>query len=822
MKKLYMLWILLIGLFSTGYAANEILIGGEAYHIDTLGFKKIGPDAWYTHVKFTQNSGSIRLMAYFLDINARNPYTEIRAVKAQDKNVATERPSSMATRKSQEGAVYFAGTNADFFSTKGDVGMPVGGCIVGGQVTRIPNDHPAFGMDNGTSLPYIGNMTFSGQVTAGENHYNIATVNAARGENQLVLYNSFFGTSTQTNGYGTEVQIVLEPGYDWEINTDIKARVTEMTTGTGNMNIGAGQAVLSGHGEGQVFLNKLQVGDVIDLCLNVSGTNITGAPRISDLVSGDRIILANGEVLNNDWAERHPRTAIGMSKDSARIYFCVVDGRSASSSGCTTKHLAAIIASAGAWTAVNLDGGGSSAMYIKELGVMNETSDGPERAVSNGIFAVCTAPTDEEIAEIRCEPYKIRLPRYGVIKPRFLGYNQYGVLLNSDMQGVEISCEPSLGYITEDGRLVVTHAEGGVLHAVYNQATADIPVEVVAGVEIEFRLDSVLIDNRIEYPIEVIGQVGLNTMEIMPSSLTWQVEDPSVCEVNEGILTGLSNGVTSVTGKLGDFTSSLKVKVEIPEAPVMIQDDFSDPDSWTVKLTSELKDVAVGTTGYPAGWNHGLNIQYTYTSGRAPMAKLTKPMYLYGLPDTIKFTYNAGDIPLKQLIIGLRPNNASSSVATTFKDALPLNQDVTLSIATSDLVTDATDIAVYPIAFDYVAFYLDPVASEKNKRYALNVKELSLCYQGVETGLVDPTVFSGLHVYPNPVTNGMIYVELQQHEVASVGVEIVSPAGILLQQIQATASDGKVAIPVNRLSSGIYFLKINQGDRTDVVKMLIQ
>jgi len=37
--------------------------------------------------------------------------------------------------------------------------------------------------------------------------------------------------------------------------------------------------------------------------------------------------------------------------------------------------------------------------------------------------------------------------------PEFLGYNQYGVLINKNLQGVTLSCSPEVGEIAPDGRL---------------------------------------------------------------------------------------------------------------------------------------------------------------------------------------------------------------------------------------------------------------------------------------------------------------------------------------------------------------------------------
>ncbi len=60
---------------------------------------------------------------------------------------------------------------------------------------------------------------------------------------------------------------------------------------------------------------------------------------------------------------RHPRTALGLSRDQKTLYLVVVDGRSAASVGMTCAELAALLKGFGSWTAMNLDGGGSSTMY---------------------------------------------------------------------------------------------------------------------------------------------------------------------------------------------------------------------------------------------------------------------------------------------------------------------------------------------------------------------------------------------------------------------------------------------------------------------------
>lgn len=109
-------------------------------------------------------------------------------------------------------------------------------------------------------------------------------------------------------------------------------------------------------------------------------------------VSGHPQILNAGTVVNRTDAlctARHPRTAVGLSQDKKKLYVLVVDGRQTISVGMTCMETAAQLKSVGAWMGMNLDGGGSSAMYLQGTGVVNSPSDGSERVVANhlAIFA---------------------------------------------------------------------------------------------------------------------------------------------------------------------------------------------------------------------------------------------------------------------------------------------------------------------------------------------------------------------------------------------------------------------------------------------------
>ena len=106
------------------------------------------------------------------------------------------------------------------------------------------------------------------------------------------------------------------------------------------------------------------------------------------VVSGKPLLVKDGGAIASypshaSLCVRNPRTAVGLSKDGKTLYLAVVDGRQSISVGMTCAELATLMKGLGAHTALNLDGGGSSAMYVAGAGIVNSPSDGAERTVGN-------------------------------------------------------------------------------------------------------------------------------------------------------------------------------------------------------------------------------------------------------------------------------------------------------------------------------------------------------------------------------------------------------------------------------------------------------
>lgn len=149
--------------------------------------------------------------------------------------------------------------------------------------------------------------------------------------------------------------------------------------------------------------------------LSISGSNIlvNGVPtKLSNAISGCPMIVDHGKPVTDEYIAAHlgashftqnaARTAIGYNEDRTKLIMLVVDkfttnkytsGEYAgfkASSGFAIKRMGQLMANLGCYTAMAFDGGGSSELYNKVLGVRNVPygENGYLRPVANGIFAV--------------------------------------------------------------------------------------------------------------------------------------------------------------------------------------------------------------------------------------------------------------------------------------------------------------------------------------------------------------------------------------------------------------------------------------------------
>ena len=274
--------------------------------------------------------------------------------------------------------------NADFFLFS-PPGVPVGLMVANGNLIGGPIAQPAFAADS-SGRAHIAQFETRGHIESRGVRYPIAGWNRVA-PNGVALFDRGWGTATDTASGVLEIGMEGHGTY----------RVARIDTTAAGIAISATSAVLrvgrNAPPSVQDAMRSLREGDSVRVSVSLAPFH----PR--DAVGGRPVLVRDGVVATRldtvgrqGFATgRHPRTAAGITRDGARILLVTVDGRQAPySDGMSLPELASLMLALGAWEAVNLDGGGSTAMVIADgpsaFRIANRPSDGGgERAVGNAV-----------------------------------------------------------------------------------------------------------------------------------------------------------------------------------------------------------------------------------------------------------------------------------------------------------------------------------------------------------------------------------------------------------------------------------------------------
>jgi hypothetical protein len=277
-----------------------------------------------------------------------------------------------------------AAVNGDFFviRTGSYQGDPSGLHIVQGELVSAPAGNSLWLDAEG--LPHIGRVTAQFRATGPDGLDLAFSLNEERADGGAVLYTPAIGASTRT-GPGLELVLEKSGAGDWlplRACGRYQARVAALH-GRGDVQLTPQIMVLS---IGPVLGRELRtpaLGTVISLHLKTS-PDLTG---VMTALGGGPVLLDAGE--SAQWPPpqpRHPRTVLGWNDE--HFFLTVVDGRQESLSiGMTYPELASLMGGLGCTHAINLDGGGSSTLWLDGY-IMNSPSDGRERRVANSLILV--------------------------------------------------------------------------------------------------------------------------------------------------------------------------------------------------------------------------------------------------------------------------------------------------------------------------------------------------------------------------------------------------------------------------------------------------
>lgn len=181
----------------------------------------------------------------------------------------------------------------------------------------------------------------------------------------------------------------------------------------------------------------------------------------------------------DDAVEIHPRTGVGVSRDRTKVIMMAVDGRGVSK-GATTRMVGDLLVYAGAYTGMNLDGGGSTTCWTDAFGVVNIPSDkSGERTVGDALFAVVDGDVDDKnIAELQFREWTHTMDSGETWRPVVYGYNKVGVLVNTDVKGFSLSVKGGIGEVSQPGEIKASAPGMGVVTAKLGSVTADVVVKV--------------------------------------------------------------------------------------------------------------------------------------------------------------------------------------------------------------------------------------------------------------------------------------------------------------------------------------------------------
>jgi uncharacterized protein YigE (DUF2233 family) len=317
----------------------------------------------------------------------------VRTVKAMDRVAGRETTTQLAAHLSaRSGRSVLVAVNADFFTLRAPQGVPLGAQVVNGEPLHANSGRPVFGM-TADARPWFGvdRITASVRTMRGTS-FPIGQVDVRPDSMRLALYNRFVGETTPSDTGAVEVLATIVRRARAAGDTMLVV-ARQVDTSSAGIPLGANDVVIAGKGRSAAFLRSgVAIGDTLAIALR---WNDAPAP-IAELVGGGTHLMRDGRSLapftGGADTLRHPRTAVGTTRDG-RLLLVVVDGRQGKySAGMTLAELTTLMTRLGAENALNLDGGGSTAMVVNGRVVNRPSDPGGERPVANALGVVGPEP----------------------------------------------------------------------------------------------------------------------------------------------------------------------------------------------------------------------------------------------------------------------------------------------------------------------------------------------------------------------------------------------------------------------------------------------
>lgn len=357
-----------------------------------------------------------------LEVNLNDPLTRLNLnINAPLNRLTTTGHQALLNNRVDHQVV--GAVNASFIETGTGSGLPANLIATNNQIIHYgilsPNaDGPnfnrnAFGLAK-DGKPLIDLYEPKLKMIHSDRELGIHSINTQRQNGEIVLFTPSHRSQTvaqQTSPYATEI-VVTNPSKNTNqlsFGDKITGTVSEITRigEAANTVIPENGFVLSAVGGALAeTLSNVAVGDqiTVDIAIDAKWQDAEYMIGTGPLLVKDGKVNINMNLTSSFVTQRHPRTVVAYSKDRAKVFLVTIDGRQNTySDGVSLQRIAEYVISLGADRAINLDGGGSTTMLVRNPGygfpaLANRPSDGNQRGISSTLQVVdLTAP--KQVAE---------------------------------------------------------------------------------------------------------------------------------------------------------------------------------------------------------------------------------------------------------------------------------------------------------------------------------------------------------------------------------------------------------------------------------------
>ena len=574
--------IVLTLFFGLNHSINSQVI------LDTVQHKQVGPGMFYS--KYI-----VHLIPWSIDVfeaDMTNQYFAIESVKAFELLAGgREKTSTMSIRKSFVGHWSVGAINGDFFDLA--TGAPNNIQVENGEVLRNERtDYPTVGFNLNKQVS-ISKPAVSGKVFLSDSSLEMNGINIARGTNSLIFYNQYYGASTGTTNTGFEA--IVNPIDRWFANDTIFCVVDTIIPSEKIRPIPDGSMVVSASGAVANYLSShLLAGDTVKIFLNV----LPSVSKLKEMMGGHPIIVKDGATASMDPNDpfvfnRHPRTAVGINIDTTKVFLVTVDGRQASSLGMNLYELSDLMLQFGVYQGINLDGGGSTTMVIRNEVVNSPSDPSGERPVSNALLVVSKAPLDT-LSLLTISPKSSKVFIGKQLQINAAGMDRYFNPINLNPAFLKYSLsDSSKGTITSSGLFTANLNPGECFMIASYRGIVDSAKVIIKGVDkLQLLPEEVVTDkSRIVTFTAKIFDTDSIEQAMLPQNVNWICTDTLVGKIDlvgqfQGIQPGAAKIIASYFGKSDTST----VRVEIGYG-YMIIDSIETLANWY--LTGENVDTSL-------------------------------------------------------------------------------------------------------------------------------------------------------------------------------------------------------------------------------------